>query len=85
MDGEGECVLDLTGICAGSLLRECLRQGQSFAPPGDAAEAERGCPGAVPGLAAPTLVAAPGVPFFLLLYNWHIPPQTFFSPLAIYG
>lgn len=44
MDGEGECVLDLTGICAGSLLRECLRQGQSFAPPGDAAEAERGCP-----------------------------------------
>lgn len=35
-------MLDLTGICAGSLHRECLRQGQGFDPPGDAAEGERG-------------------------------------------
>lgn len=43
MDGEWECVLDFPGMCAGSLHWECLRQGQSFAPPGDAAEGERSC------------------------------------------
>lgn len=42
-------MLDLTGMCAGSLHRgcrgdrECLRQRWSFAPPGDAAEGERSC------------------------------------------
>lgn len=59
-------MLDLSGMCAGFLLWECLGQGQSFAAPGGAAEGERG-----------SWVAAPGVPFFLLLYNCHIPPQIF--------
>lgn len=69
-------MLELPGMCAGSLQRECLRQGQSFAPPGDAAEGERGSQGW--GLPPGWLLL-----FFLLLYNHHIPPQIFF-PLAIY-
>lgn len=45
----------------------------------------RGAAGPPPGLGAPTWVAVPCVPFSLLLYSCHIPPQILvFFLLAVY-
>lgn len=72
MDGEQECVLHLPGMCAGSLHRECLRQGQGFAPAGDAAEGERSW-WTPPGLGAPFFPPPPQSPYpttDIFFFSW---------------